>query len=379
MNKASGRRIGVLAFSSCTNYGGMLQVYALQEAIARIGHIPEVVDLWPIPNNKYLLGVLKNPNVGIGSRLKGLRQWLFDRAYRLNERRYGSFRLWQGRNMRMTGRHWRTAREFAENPPELDLLEVGSDQVFNRNVSRLFLCTDVPESLARVSYGASFGSLDGTDEERRRLIAGLSKFKGLSARENSGVAFIREILGKDVPWVVDPVLLHDAGFWRKAAGREQDGREPYAFLYWLGPVGGIKDRIRDLQAQTGLKVKLFTGGYYKGFPMDMEGVDVQWGADPFDFVSAVGNAQCVASNSFHAMMFSLLFEKKAFFVTSETADRKASSTRFSDIAAIARCEGALHREWSGGKMDFFDLSGCIGNCRGMIDRSLGTLEALCAL
>ena len=79
----------------------------------------------------------------------------------------------------MTEGHWRNPVEFARNPPKLDLLEVGSDQVFNSDVSKIFLCTDVPLSLPRFSYGASFGNLEKSREEKERLREGLFDLLGM--------------------------------------------------------------------------------------------------------------------------------------------------------------------------------------------------------
>ena len=371
--------IGILAFSSCTNYGGMLQVYALQEMIRRMGHNPQVVNLWPIPNNKYLLGVLHNPNVGIGTRIKGLRSWCTHRSYRLYEQRYRAFQCWQKKHLHMTKQCWKNAKEFAENPPACDLLEVGSDQVFNDDVSRLFLCTDVPTSLPRVSYGASFGGLDKHASERARLKEGLSKFIGLSAREKSGTMLIRDILGMEIPWVVDPVLLPGRDFWQ-AIATEDDKEEDdgYAVVYWLGRIDLIRTRIERLHSQLGIPIRLFVGNYDKTMPVGIKGVDIQWGADPFDFVRSIAHAKYVVSNSFHAMMFSIIFSRRAYFATDEGGPaRGASASRFTEIAKVAGCDKSLYSTWPDDKIDFFDMSQSLDACAEMIGASQNVLKSFC--
>ena len=374
-------KVGVLAFSSCTNYGGMLQVYAMQEALLSLGHIPEVVDLWPIPNNKYLLGTIHNPYVGIGTRLKGVKSWLFCKAYRLYEQRYAAFREWQKKNFNMTEDHWRNPMEFARNPPKLDLLEVGSDQVFNSDVSKIFLCTDVPLSLPRFSYGASFGNLEKSQEEKERLREGLLKFRNLSVRERSGALLVNELLGKSVSWTVDPVLLPDSMFWKRIAGSvKKVAEDKYVVVYHLGKVSEIKDRVERLHRQTGLPVKMFVGVYEKSMPIRMDGVEILWAADPFDFVGAIANAEYVVSNSFHAMMFSVIFGRKAFFAIAEGGgNRAASVSRFTEIAMEARCGNALHENWPDGDLEFFDMSNCYDALANMIRKSRSLLKEFCVI
>jgi hypothetical protein len=281
----------------------------------------------------------------------------------------------------MTKQCWKNAKELAEKPPACDLLEVGSDQVFNNDVSKLFLCTDVPISLPRVSYGASFGSLDKQASERERLKEGLSKFIGLSAREKSGRTLIKDILGLEVPWVVDPVLLPGREFWQAIAA--EDGKEEkdgYAVVYWLGRIDLVRKRIERLRNQLGIPIKLFVGSYEKTMPVDIKGVDIQWGADPFDFVRFIAHAKYVVSNSFHAMMFSILFGRRSFFATDDGGlARKASASRFTEIAKIARCEKSCHSIWDNEKIEFFDMSQSLDSCAEMIEHSQNVLKSFCEL
>ena len=368
------KKIGVLAFSSCTNYGGMLQVYALQEMLVRMGYIPTVLDLWPIPNNKYLYGALHNPYVGWVTRFKAFKKALFNRRFRWYERRYIAFQQWQKAFLKMSTQVWRTAAEFANNPPDVDLLEVGSDQVFNKNVASLFLCADVSESLPRISYGASFGSMEKDEKELQRLKEGLAKFKGVAAREKVGAKLVESLLGDNVPWVVDPTLLIGRTFWKNWAKRYQTDWKG-GVVYWLGDVKPLRERIEVLRAKYNKPIKLFLAHYDARLPLDMEGVDIQWDASPTEFVTAIAQADYVVSNSFHAMMFSILFGKRAAFMVG--GERIASATRFTDIAMIARCEAALYLTWPTAGLELFDLTPCYDACHQMILDSRKVLKQLC--
>lgn len=354
------KKIGLLAFSNCTNYGALLQLLALQHCVERIGGDPYVIDLWVIPNNKYLQGVIHNSNCGIGTRLKGWLKWLRLKTFRAYEPRYRAFMAWRVQYLRMTKRIWRNAQEFAANPPDVDLLEVGSDQVFNQDVSSLFLCTGLTENLPRFSYGASFGNLDRAWAQQEHLRRGLVKFFALSAREKSGQEFLEKGLGLTAPWVVDPTLLPDRTFWEDfVADVELPTERPYIFMYWLGEIDSLKGRLERLYRDTGLEIHLYIGDFNKRIPASLPHVTIHWSATPSEFLGALRGAKYVWSNSFHAMMFSVVYGKCAAFSTSETAGRAASATRFSDVAKVMGCEKALYAAWpTEESLEFVSLADC---------------------
>ena len=49
-------KIAILTFHSQLNYGGVLQCWALQEAITKLGHDVKVLDRWLDPKNETLNG-----------------------------------------------------------------------------------------------------------------------------------------------------------------------------------------------------------------------------------------------------------------------------------------------------------------------------------
>ncbi len=361
--------VGILAFSRCTNYGALLQIYALQETIRSMGHVPRVIDLWSIPNNKYALGVVHNPYVGIGTRLKGLRKWLTSSVFRCYERRYPAFLGWAQKHLDFTDRHWRTAEEFAKAPPDIDVLEVGSDQVFAATVSKLFLCTDVPPSLPRFSYGASFGIMDKTEDEKQRLRAGLSKFESLSARERSGVDLIRELLDIETPWVVDPVLLADRAIWRQMASANTVGGG--VLVYWIGSIGPILPQIERLGRKLNEPVTVFVSQLADAhIPRHGEGVTIRWDATPTEFVASFSRAHYVLSNSFHAMMFSIIFERRAAFVVPPNSVKE----RF-EVVKMFGCDKALLPKWdTGTEIQFVDFAGVYRKMDGLRTASRDFLE-----
>jgi hypothetical protein len=79
----------------------------------------------------------------------------------------------------------------------------------------LSFCKD--DSIPKLSYSASFGT-DNISEEYVALYSSyLSKYKFISVRESSGANIIKKMLNRDVNIVCDPSLLLDKSEWEEVA------------------------------------------------------------------------------------------------------------------------------------------------------------------
>jgi UDP-N-acetylmuramate dehydrogenase len=100
---------------------------------------------------------------------------------------------------------------------EYDLVVVGSDQVFNpkylakslkRPVNLISIAGAIsPHKL--ISLSASFGMSSIPQSMKKTLIRHLSRYRKLSVREEAGQGIVKELIGKDVPVFLDPVMLID--------------------------------------------------------------------------------------------------------------------------------------------------------------------------
>ena len=57
-------RVGILTYLTQLNYGGVLQAFALQDVLQRLGAHVKVIDYWLVPNNALLRGLFAGPLVG---------------------------------------------------------------------------------------------------------------------------------------------------------------------------------------------------------------------------------------------------------------------------------------------------------------------------
>ena len=202
--------------------------------------------------------------------------------------------------------------------PELDVLVIGSDEVFNciqDNTNVGFspeLFGEGCKTDYLISFAASFGNttlekleLYGKKAEIKRY---LSHFKSLSVRDENSILIVKSLLGKEPQKHLDPVLVFD--YMHQCSRIPNDLRldKPYIILY--GYSGRItRDEAKKIEkfAQKSKKEILFLGGiqHCKGVFKD---------CSPFDVLGYFKNADCVITDTFHGTIFSIINHKPFFTI-----------------------------------------------------------------
>lgn len=182
-----------------------------------------------------------------------------------------------------------------------DFFVVGSDQVWNyhfasKNFDNYFL--KFAEQKKKISLSGSFGVNDIPYEWRSIYIDGLSSFSHISVREEAGQAIIKDLIGKDVPVLLDPVMMLSKEEWLKVAKKPRvDTSKPYILKYYLGNKMG--DEIDAWAKSNG----------YEVYELLDDKIPELYSAGPGEFISLIRNASLVCSDSFHCIAFSILFSK----------------------------------------------------------------------
>ena len=305
-------KIKTITCHDCYNFGASLQAYALQHYLEEQGHDVRIIHYKPdYLSHHFRLGYVANPKFDrpiikqlyllakLPGRLKSFsRKHAFDRftnKYMHLTRRYNSY------------------EELKANPPEADLYIAGSDQIWNtifRNGrdAAFYLDFGKPTS-KRISYAASFATSDIVSEYRDFVTSELNNFDAISIREKISLPLLNS-LGKEGSSVCDPVLLLDKGEWSSLLNEnplpakiEDFVSEPYIVLYLSDHSPNIQNVALNLKEKTGFKI--ITVG-----PVTAEYADSAIkNAGPTDFLHLLERSQFVVSNSFHATVFSILFEK----------------------------------------------------------------------
>ena len=147
----------------------------------------------------------------------------------------------------------------------------------------------------------------------------------ISIREQQGAATVKELIGIDVPVVVDPTLLLSADDWRKVSRQPTWYHgEDYVLTYFLGKRPAAVDEIIK---STGLKVvNLLDENVYEHY---VTGVD--------EFIWAIEHAKLVYTDSFHGTVFSIIFRRP--FVVCDRVGNSVETKMTSRIDSLLQLFG----------------------------------------
>lgn len=333
-------KIGILTLPLASNYGGILQCYALQTVLERMGHEVVVLDRASAAPSAGLVirrcgSVLKclvrryirgQKNIAI------LSPW--SQRYVIDKRDQIDFSVllkFVRKNINIT-RPLRSSEALLKRVKrqKLDCLIVGSDQVWRECYSPFL--TDCfagffppDDKMLKITYGASFGTSENPISEQmletcKRLS---SRFDSISVREKSAVGLVEQYFGKHAELVLDPTLLlgaEDYVIERPKTACPVTAEQDTLVSYVLDTDGQKAKIANDVAGELGLK-ESFMGLSPKksdGSPDKM--IPVQSWLDNFR------NASFVVTDSFHGCVFSLINRKPFIAIVNHSrgADRFVS-------------------------------------------------------
>jgi hypothetical protein len=292
-------KIGIITFHWATNYGAVLQAYALQTYLLQHGYDTQIIDYLPYTFKKNLIKCLitKRPWRIPGKILDYLKELQF------REFRKKHFRLSQ---------KYQSFEDLKMNPPLYDVYICGSDQIWNpnftlrgeRKLTLSYFLDFCPNNVKRIAYAVSFGCTQYPENLLKFLSPILSKFYAMSVRENSGCQLVHKMGIDDVGLMPDPTLLLRAKDYETLIQTSRKIQKKYSFYYALHDsqetIKEIKKYFRRLNHNI-IDV---------GSPVNsMIGVKT--------WLAFIKSSDVVVTNSYHGMIFSILFRKPFIVVLAE--------------------------------------------------------------
>ncbi len=290
-----------------TNYGGLLQAYALKSALESQGHDVTVLDLkekMPVPRG------IKAPFVYLGRALKGaevFREKRYKRELPVLSSNTSAFV-----DKYIKPRMIDSYHDVMEG--DYDAFVVGSDQVWRplyfHPIEDAFLAFTRDLDVRRVAYAASFGT-DKLEyeyiqiEECSRLLAG---FDGVSVREDSAVAQCAEWFDyESAVHVLDPVMLLPASVYMDMAASAQEHPAVGKMTTYILDSSAEKTHAVDFMKRvSGLDVHdVSVRPYVNDRPASGRVVPPveQW-------LAAFADAEFIVTDSFHGCVLAILLHKR---------------------------------------------------------------------
>lgn len=296
-------KIGILTLPLRSNSGGILQNYALQTVLKRMGHEVYTIDRH---NDK--------------SFIYRTSSWILRlfQHYFLGKQVNTSFYLWLSRKeflkrnqkfVRFVNSHI-SKTEYISSNKKLPLIEkygfdaviVGSDQVWIPLYLPWTFLGFLKCDVRRVAYAASGLSnknilLPFLSEGREQL----KKFKGISCRESHGVEICKECFGVDAQHVLDPTLLLTQEEYTQLCVNIPE-RNPFLLSYILDENEEKRCFVNKIAMARGLEVVNF---------YNLQDIGIE------EWLSLFRDAAYVVTDSFHGTAFSINFNKNFISITNK--------------------------------------------------------------
>lgn len=295
-------RVAISTLVGYYNYGNRLQNYALQKVIEDMGH--NVVTLRDFTDRTHNMSTKEKVLISIRNGdffEKALKKIIPNKNKEADYKREENFKNFTNRYIHESEFIIDEGTNNYDFDKYIDTYVIGSDQVWNYTFDSFSKASFVLYSKKpKFSYAASFGVSEIPESMIEFYRNGLKQLSYISVREDAGRNLVKEIINQDSALVVDPTLLLDQQDWLSIVDRDKTYHKKYILTYFLG---------KKSQAQEDYITSYATDNNYIIKNLADKNDKDNWTADPAEFINLFSQAEAVFTDSFHASVFSIIFEK----------------------------------------------------------------------
>lgn len=314
-----GKKYGIVTYHkyfNFVNYGSMLQCYAMQQALNKLGVENEVVDYCndalldkdiddPIKNmwDKRFLSTF-------GCRLS------YPEIHKVNKK----FENFWNLHYRKTPQKY-TSKNF--NELSYDGYIIGSDTVWCTEESEgfddgFFANYGCMKGKNNITYSASVGDTGFQEKDRATLTGLLKNFKNIAVRENVNLGILSDCTQQEIFCSIDPTLLLDVEDYTKLEAPLATDR-PYLLLYsrqYNKEMFAFAEKVAKKRNLQIIDISLRKQNMFKHKMAYNTGVE--------EFLTLTKNADCVVTNSYHGAIFAIQYRRDFYVFTRTQAGNKIS-------------------------------------------------------
>ena len=344
-NAKMNNKIGLCLAFKGTNYGALLQAFATQQIVEKMGFRTEILDYSP----RFVQKTVFSPAACLW-RLRTLSQKVFlpkrkelelDDLHKENKKQ----RIIASDAFRKDYIHniipLKTYDSLTDQAIQYAGVIVGSDQLWGPNAAFGYFRTlrFVPNGVRRISYATSTGVSAYPRNVWKDAAQFMNAIDFLSVREEAGREIVKTVCGRDAKVVLDPTYLFTKAEWEELIPQEKVVEDGYVFSFFLGDNPKMKSIAKQYAKDRGLRIVAILSN--EVCVDDSEYADeVLIGQKPEQFLNLIRNAECVFTDSFHGFAFSVINEKQVY-VTYRV--RKGTQSRNSRIDNIVEKFGMEDR------------------------------------
>lgn len=278
-------KIATLTFHWSENYGAVLQAYALQRCLQLKGYETEIINYIP-------------------ARVRFIQILLKLKSRNINEfRKKYKFDKFRKEKLILSKTTYRTNKMLHQKCKDYDCYISGSDQIWNesfiltaegkRKRTLSYYLDFVAKEKKRIAYAISFGTDYLCTEVEQLVEPEINQFQAISVRERTGQKIAKKF-GINAPLVVDPTLLLNKEEYNKIIETPNVSDKYALFSYILHDDQKLAKQVKEHVYKQFIENE--GGKYYNNEPISIG-----------EWIYNAKNAKIVITNSFHGIVFCLMF------------------------------------------------------------------------
>lgn len=295
--------VKIITITGESNYGNILQNYAVKTILEKIGCNVETV------KTEYEYG-FGSTNMDHLKKILKIILKHGDYLRIIRERRFKSF------SDEYLNKSLSVCMESSPKiESECDCLVFGSDQIWNFtwggrlawNIN--YFTGGFSQNIPKIAYSASIGADFIPKEYQSVFSENISKFKAISVREEKAVEIIKELTGIEALVTIDPTLMLDKSDWIKVAKKPKyiRNQEKFILTYFLGQeTDEVHNLVEKLAKEKNLKIVNLN---IETLPNEKIKNPDYFTTAPSEFIWLVANCEIMFTDSFHGSVFSILMSK----------------------------------------------------------------------
>lgn len=358
--------VAIVNRTNLKNYGSVLQVYALCEAVRKIGYDAEVI--WQSGNMsknydlrlnkavKIILKLLTHPTLLLST----IRMVLEVKDNVIDFEKARKFDEFVTKNFKQTFYSPGEIKDVAASDKYFKFL-CGSDQIWCTTTlypDPMMYLRFAPK-IKRIAYAPSLGRNYIPDYNKATIKKYINDIPYISVREDVGRELIKELTGRETIVVADPTLLMRSFEWKKLK-IDVPTPQKYLLCYFLDePSNEVKSAIGKYAKDADCDIVALGKLPAIGFPKYRIHRPV---AGPGEFLSIVEKATMVVTDSYHGMLFAINYHKKFWAVERAYSQFDQSSRQLTVLSRLG-----LKERYVRGKFDLTDIEIDYGEVQAKID------------
>lgn len=302
-------KIAVATYCLGYNYGAMLQAFATQKVLESLGH--------------EVLFINQHQPWSLGLDEKDWRNYLslhpksifYKWAKLLQQRKLRKCFMPMWEMFPFTKYYGYDVKNIIDDPPKCDCYITGSDQTWNTSAHRehfaIYFLPFGDRSVKRIAYAPSLGGTKFKETDRQWILSQLCSYSAISVREKQDVDYLTSLGVKNVKQMPDPTLTVEKKVYDDFIQSENHHIFD-ATVYILG--GANKElsstiphilKINNLNISNVLNITLQD---FKCASAINKPTTVQ------KWVDSIAHSNVVITNSFHAVVFSLIYNRPFIYI-----------------------------------------------------------------